>query len=90
MYGTNKSAKKHMPSLQSVRILDQLRESIRYLHYSLRMEVAYVYWARAFFRFDEKIEGAVVNCIAADNSRCISRPSNWRSAVNSRKSCIGQ
>ena len=42
-----------MPPLQSVRILDQLRERIRYLHYSLRTEEAYVYWARAFIRFHE-------------------------------------
>ena len=40
-----------MPPLQAVRILDQLRERIRYLHYSLRTEEAYVYWARAFIRF---------------------------------------
>ena len=40
-----------MPPLQSDRILDQLRERIRYLHYSLRTEEAYVYWARAFIRF---------------------------------------
>ena len=40
-----------MPPLQSVRILDQLRERIRYLHCSLRTEEAYVYWARAFIRF---------------------------------------
>ena len=40
-----------MPALQSARILDQLRERIRYLHYSLRTEEAYVYWAKAFIRF---------------------------------------
>ena len=40
-----------MPPLQSVRILDQLKERIRYLHYSLRTEEAHVYWARAFIRF---------------------------------------
>ena len=40
-----------MPPLQSVRILDQLRERIRYLHYSLRTAEAYVYWVRAFIRF---------------------------------------
>ena len=40
-----------MPPLQSVRILDQLRERIRYLHYSLRTDEAYVYCARAFIRF---------------------------------------
>ena len=45
MYGINKSVKKHLPLLQSARILDQLRELVRYLHYSLRTEEAYVYGA---------------------------------------------
>lgn len=39
------------PPLQSTRLLGQLRERIRYLHYSLRTEDAYVYWARAFIHF---------------------------------------
>lgn len=39
-----------LPPLQSVRLLDQLRERIRYLHYSLRIEQAYVHWVRAFIR----------------------------------------
>ncbi len=34
------------PVLHSVRLLDQLRERIRYLHYSLPTEKAYLYWAR--------------------------------------------
>ena len=33
---------------QSARLLDQLREVIRYEHYSLRTEEAYVYWAKLF------------------------------------------
>ena len=33
------------------RLLDQVRERIRYLHYSLRTEQAYVHWVRAFVRF---------------------------------------
>ena len=33
------------------RLLDQLREQIRYLHYSIRTEQAYVHWVRAFIRF---------------------------------------
>src|SRR5947208_2033918 len=33
----------HTP-LRSTRLLDQLRERIRYCHYSLRTEQAYVYW----------------------------------------------
>ncbi len=37
-----------MPPLQATRFLDQLREHVRYLHYSLRTEEAYVYWVRAF------------------------------------------
>jgi integron integrase len=33
------------------RLLDQLRERARYLHYSLRTEKAYLYWARLFIRW---------------------------------------
>jgi integron integrase len=33
------------------RLLDQLREQIRYRHYSLRTEEAYVHWVRSFVRF---------------------------------------
>ena len=33
------------------KVLDQLRERIRYLHYSLPTEQAYVHWVRAFIRF---------------------------------------
>lgn len=40
-----------LPPLQAVKLLDQLRERIRYLHYSRRTEEAYVYWARAFIRW---------------------------------------
>lgn len=37
--------------LRSARLLDQLRERLRYAHYSLRTEKTYVYWARFFIRF---------------------------------------
>jgi integron integrase len=37
--------------LKATRLLDQLRERIRYDHYSLRTEQAYVYWVRRFVRF---------------------------------------
>ena len=40
-----------LPPLRSVRILDQVRERIRSLHYSRRTEDAYVHWCRAFIRF---------------------------------------
>ncbi|HJW54665.1 MAG TPA: integron integrase [Burkholderiaceae bacterium] len=51
MYSINKNAKTGTPILQSPRLLDQLRESIRYKHYSLRTEEAYVYWVRWYIRF---------------------------------------
>jgi integron integrase len=37
--------------LRSSRLLDQLRERIRYSHYSIRTEQSYVYWARFYIRF---------------------------------------
>ena len=39
------------PALRSIRLLDQVRERIRYLHYSLQTEKAYLYWARFFIRW---------------------------------------
>jgi hypothetical protein len=36
------------PVLRSTRLLDQLRERIRYLHYSLSTENAYLHWVRYF------------------------------------------
>ena len=41
------------PPLHSTRLLDQVRERIRYLHYSIRTEEAYVHWIRAFVRFHD-------------------------------------
>ncbi len=40
-----------MSPLHSVKVLDQLRERTRYLHYSIRTEQTYVYWVRTFIRF---------------------------------------
>ena len=34
-----------------MKVLDQLRERIRYSHYSIRTEEVYVHWVRAFIRF---------------------------------------
>jgi integron integrase len=39
------------PPLQSTRLLDQLRERIRYMHYSLNTEKVYLYWVRYFIRW---------------------------------------
>ena len=38
--------------LQSIRLLDQVRERIRYLHYGLKTEKAYLHWARFFIRWN--------------------------------------
>ena len=37
--------------MQSRRLLEQLRERVRYLHYSLSTEKVYLYWARFFIRW---------------------------------------
>ena len=39
------------PPLRSTRLLDQMRERLRYAHYSLSTERSYVYWVRGFIRF---------------------------------------
>ena len=39
------------PPMQSKRLLDQLRERARYLHYSFSTEKAYLYWVRFFIRW---------------------------------------
>lgn len=36
---------------QSKRLLEQLREVLRYKHYSLKTEQAYLYWVRFFVRW---------------------------------------
>jgi len=46
MNSHNRSRKTSTPILKSTRLLDQLREQIRHLHYSLRTEEAYVYWGQ--------------------------------------------
>jgi integron integrase len=40
-----------VPTFQSTRLLGQVRERARYLHYSLRTEKAYAYWIRFFVRW---------------------------------------
>lgn len=46
-----KSVTRTLPPLQAIKLLDQLRERIRYLHYSRRTEEAYVHWVKRFIRF---------------------------------------
>jgi len=52
-----KSDKVTAPPLQSTRILDQLRERIRYLNYSLQTDKAYLYWARFFISWNGRDGG---------------------------------
>ncbi|MBS1135438.1 MAG: integron integrase family protein [Burkholderiaceae bacterium] len=40
-----------LPPLRSTRLLDQLRERIRYDHYSLKTKKSYVHWVRRFVHF---------------------------------------
>ena len=44
----NRSDKPDWVPPRSAKLLDQVRERVRYLHYSLQTEKAYVYWAKAF------------------------------------------
>ena len=54
MNSYNSSRKTSTPVLNSTRLLNQLREQIRYLHYSLSTEEAYVYWVKKFIYFHDK------------------------------------
>jgi hypothetical protein len=51
MYSIKRIHKPDKPPFQSVRRLAQLRERLRYLHYSIKTEKNYVYWARFFIRW---------------------------------------
>jgi site-specific recombinase XerD len=47
------------PSLQSTRLLDQVRERVRYMHYSLKTEKAYLYWIRFFISWSATQSGGM-------------------------------
>lgn len=73
--------------MRSVKVLDQLRERLRYQHYSLRTEQAYVDWIRAYIRFHglvhpAKLDGAAVQAFLSwlANERGVS-PSTHRQAL---------
>jgi integrase len=51
MYSINTNGKVRKPPLTSTRLLDQVRERLRYLHYSSRTEKNYVYWIRWYIRW---------------------------------------
>lgn len=45
------SAEAPLPPLTAVKLLDRVRERVRYLHYSMRTEQAYIHWIRGFIHF---------------------------------------
>jgi hypothetical protein len=51
MSSLKNSVKPSTSVLQSTRILDQLRERIRYMHYGHKTEKACIYWIRFFIRW---------------------------------------
>ncbi len=73
-----KSSTVILPPLKSAKVLDQLRERIRYLHYSIRTEEVYVYWVRSFIRFHDLRHPATLGADAVEqflswlaNTRCV-------------------
>ena len=59
MYRYNRSSPSAGPALIAPRLLDQIRERVRYLHYSLQTEKAYLYWARFFIRWCARQPGGM-------------------------------
>ena len=53
----NRSGKPDWVPPRSIKLLDQVRERVRYLHYSLQTEKAYVYWAKAFVLWAARSHG---------------------------------
>ena len=53
----NRSDKPDWVPPRSIKLLDQVRERIRYLHVSLQTEKVYVYWAKAFVLWAARIGG---------------------------------
>lgn len=51
MHRYNRVAKVAAPPFASTRLLDQVRERIRYLHYSQATEKAYLFWIRSYIRW---------------------------------------
>ncbi len=82
-----KTATAPLPPLRSVKVLDQLRERIRYLHYSLPTEQAYVHWVRAFIRFHGVRHPATLG--SSEVEAFLSRLANERKVSVSASSGIG-
>ena len=50
-----KHSKPNGPPLVATRLLDQVRERLRYMHYSLQTEKSYVYWIKLFVRWHGRL-----------------------------------
>ena len=46
--------------LKPIRLLDQVRERIRYLHYSLSTEKVYLHWVKFFIRWQAQQPGVLL------------------------------
>ena len=62
------------PLFKSVRLLDQVRERIRYMHYSLKTEKAFLYWIRFFIRWSAAQGGGMRHPIDLPWLNNIGRP----------------
>lgn len=62
-----KSSTEPLPPLRSVKVLDELRERLRYQHHCLGTEQAYVYWVRTFIRFHGLVDPAQLDGSAVDD-----------------------
>lgn len=74
------------PPLRAGKIIDQLRERIRYLHDSLRAEEAYVYWVRDARRRS----GQALGCCEAWLWPCPERRAPWAFAGRWRERAAGR
>ncbi|MBI5784639.1 MAG: integron integrase [Rhodocyclales bacterium] len=82
-----KSGSQNFPPLTSVKVLDQLRERIRYMHYSIRTEETYVYWVRLFIRFHGRRHPATLS--GSDVEAFLSWLANTRKvAVSTHKQAL--
>jgi hypothetical protein len=83
---TVNSSSPPLPPLKSVKVLDQLRERIRYLHYSIRTEDVYVYWVCIFIRFHGRRHPATMGAIEVE---AFLLPRSGRSRTSLLRGLIG-
>ena len=67
--------------LKSVRLLDQVRERIRYLHYSLSTEKVYLYWVKFFVRWQAQQPGGMRALLERQSVRRLALPGGTTLAI---------